>query len=417
MKSSRFVRLGLLWAILAFVPTLSAQKTVDDYCDSAKAKYSTGDFDGAIADYDQAIALNPGYAKIYRRRGNAKHAKGDFDGAVADYTKTIELDPNFSSAYNDLAWILATCPEARVRNGSKAVEYATKACELMEWKNAYCLDTLAAADAEAGNFDEAVKWETKCLESTLSKNDAERARRHLGLYQQKKPYHEKKSPITAGRAFVPALSTPKTASEYCDSAKAKYSMGDFAGALADYNKAIAVQPDCAEAYFNRGNTKKAEGFLDDAIDDFDQAIELNPSYAIAYNNRGLTKYAKNDLNGAIADFNKAIEFDASYAGAYNNRGNAKDDKGDIEGAIADYDKVIALNPGSASAYNNRGCAKGEKGDLDGALADYNKVIELDPSCAEAYSNRGNVKKAKGDLDGATADYNQAAALKSQQSSR
>jgi tetratricopeptide (TPR) repeat protein len=416
MKQSPLLHLGLLWALLAFAPTLSAQKTANDYCDSAKAKYSTGDFAGAIADYDQAITLNPGSAKIYRRRGNAKHAQGDFAGAIADYTKTIELDPNFSSAYNDLAWILATCPEDTIRNGSKAVEYATKACELKEWKNIYCLDTLAAADAEAGNFNEAVKWESKCLESTLSKDDADRARQHLSLYQQKKPYHERKRPIDDGRASVPTLSTPKTANDYCDSAKAKYSRGDFAGAIADYNKAIALQPDCAPAYFNRGNTKKAEGFLDDAIDDFDQAIELNPSYAIAYNNRGLTKYAKNDLAGAIADFNKAIEFDASYAGAYNNRGNAKDDKGDLEGALADYDKVIALNPGSASAYNNRGCVRGEKGDLDGALADYNKVIALDPSCAEAYSNRGNVKMAKGDRDGATADYSQATALKLQQSS-
>jgi tetratricopeptide (TPR) repeat protein len=103
---------------------------------------------------------------------------------------------------------LATCSEDNFRNGQKAVEYATKACELTQWEDADYLDTLAAADAEAGNFDDAVKWENKFLELTLSKNDADQARQRLSLYEQKKPYHEEKS----GQVSVPQGKNPQVVS-------------------------------------------------------------------------------------------------------------------------------------------------------------------------------------------------------------
>ena len=146
------------------------------------------------------------------------------------------------------------------------------------------------------------------------------------------------------------------------------------------------------AYSNRGVAKKAKGDLDGAIADYNRAIELDPKDASAYYNRGNAKKAKGDLDGAIADYNRAIELDPKLAIAYYNRGNAKDDKGDLDGAIADYNRAIELDPKYAIAYNNRGFAKEARGDLDGAIADYNRAIELDPKLAIAYNNRGNAEK-------------------------
>ena len=166
----------------------------------------------------------------------------------------------------------------------------------------------------------------------------------------------------------------------------------------------------ASAYYNRGNAKDDKGDLDGAIADYNRAIELDPKLAIAYNNRGNAEKAKGDLSGAIADYNRAIELDPKHASAYYNRGNVKDAKGDLDGAIADFNLAIELDPKDADSYTNRGRCKEAKGDLDSAIADYNRAIELDPKLAIAYNNRGNAKEAKGDLDGAIADFKRATEL-------
>jgi hypothetical protein len=101
-----------------------------------------------------------------------------------------ELDPDFSTEQT-LGWLLATCPDDKGRDDKLAVEYATKACERTGWKDPWCLDTLAAAYASAGRFEEAVRYEIRALENpTLTRVRQEAARQRLELYRQKKPFRE-----------------------------------------------------------------------------------------------------------------------------------------------------------------------------------------------------------------------------------
>jgi tetratricopeptide (TPR) repeat protein len=148
-----------------------------------------GNNDKAAADYTEAIQLNPQYAEAYACRGLVFSREGNYSNGIADCSRAIQIDTNCVDGYNNLAWLLAISPDANLRNGQKAVEYATRACELYSWKEPHCLGTLAAAYAEIGNFDEAIKWETKCMESGLPDKEMSQARKELDLFQHKKPYH------------------------------------------------------------------------------------------------------------------------------------------------------------------------------------------------------------------------------------
>jgi tetratricopeptide (TPR) repeat protein len=125
--------------------------------------YGRKEYDRAIADYSEAHRLDPKFAIALYNRGNARYAKKQYDKAVADYAESIRLDPKYADAYNSLAWVLATCPMERFRDGLKAVEYATKACESSHYQNLYHLDTLAAAYAEDRQFDQAVQTEDRAI--------------------------------------------------------------------------------------------------------------------------------------------------------------------------------------------------------------------------------------------------------------
>ena len=181
-------------------------------------------------------------------------------------------------------------------------------------------------------------------------------------------------------------------------------------AVADYDKAIALQPDYAAAYINRGIANHELGRPDEALADYDEAIALRPDYAAAYRNRGVAKLRLERQEQAEADFDKAIALQPDDAAAYFSRGFAKRGLGRREEAVADYDKAIALQPDDAAAYNNRGFANHELGRHDEALADYDKAIALQPDDAAAYFNRGVTKRGLGCREEAVADFDKAIAL-------
>ena len=146
--------------------------------------------DSALADFDKAISIDPKYARAYAARGHMRMENGDNAKAKEDLTQAVELDPKSAYVLNDLAWLISVCPQAEVRDGKKAVEYATKACELTGWKEPRHIDTLAAAYAEAGDFDNAVKYEEQFVKTPgMGQEDIDRANGLIELYKSHKPYH------------------------------------------------------------------------------------------------------------------------------------------------------------------------------------------------------------------------------------
>jgi tetratricopeptide (TPR) repeat protein len=128
------------------------------YFNRGLAWQSKKEYAKAVIDYNLAIRLDPQHAFAYCRRASALAAQSKYDKALADYGEAIRLDPQFPDAYTGRAWLLATCPDARVRDGNNAALSAIKACELTGWKAAAPIEALAAACAAAGDFESAMYW-------------------------------------------------------------------------------------------------------------------------------------------------------------------------------------------------------------------------------------------------------------------
>ena len=168
------------------------QDDADVYFWRALARVNQDNWGGAEADFTAAIAHGQDDAEVYYNRGLVRSDQKKYKKALADYNKAIRLDPNDATAYCSRAWLWATCPETKYRDGKRAVESATRACELSDWKDTNDLDTLAAAYAETGDFDAAVKWQERALD--LLPKDAEESRKDYGarleLYKAHKPYRD-----------------------------------------------------------------------------------------------------------------------------------------------------------------------------------------------------------------------------------
>jgi tetratricopeptide (TPR) repeat protein len=119
--------------------------------------------DLALDDYNRAIQLAPDDARAYICRAMVAKQRRAFAQAVAELTDLTQMAPGNPEVHRVLARILATCYKDEVRDGSRAVQEATRACELTRWRDPDCLDTLAAAFAETGDYDSAVAWQKQAI--------------------------------------------------------------------------------------------------------------------------------------------------------------------------------------------------------------------------------------------------------------
>ena len=126
----------------------------------------------------QLLALKPG-SREHAVLARMHYSAGDFQNAVEEFRRALALEPGLAAAANDLAWTLATCPDEKVRNGRQAVELAEKLCPPNTEPPVEFLDTLAAAYAEVGRFDDAQKAASRAIQRVdRGKNDALFRRAH-----------------------------------------------------------------------------------------------------------------------------------------------------------------------------------------------------------------------------------------------
>jgi tetratricopeptide (TPR) repeat protein len=235
-----------------------------DYFLRGLGKHNNGDYQGALADYNQSISINPKFSLAYNNRATLKTDKlNDIQGSLADYDQAISINPKFSLAYYNRA-LLKADKLNDIQGG------------LADYNQAISINP---KDADA--------YYNRALLKKNKLNDMEGA---LADYNQAISINPKFSEAYNNRAIL----------------KAK-KLNDIQGALADYNQAILINPKFSDAYYNRANLKKNK--LNDirgALADYSQAVSINPKDADAYYNRALLKKNKlNDRAGAIKDFRQA----------------------------------------------------------------------------------------------------------------
>ncbi|MBP3959042.1 tetratricopeptide repeat protein [Gemmata sp. G18] len=218
------------------------------YVERGRARRAKGDPDGAVKDYDEALRLEPGYSVALNNRGVLWEAKGRLDAAIEDYTAAIKSDPKYSTPWrnrglvyqrkgdyeqaardfaeagrldptstllmDDLAWLLATCPDGTVRNGKRALELAKRACELTGFNEPLLLETLAAACAETGDFAKATEYQKKVLtDKEYEKRFGAGTREKLKLYESEKAFRTIPPKGVAIKPPAPETPTSKPRSE------------------------------------------------------------------------------------------------------------------------------------------------------------------------------------------------------------
>lgn len=157
----------------------------------ASVHAAKGDLLKAIEDSTEALYFAPENLIMLKQRGYYYYNMREIDNALLDWQNVLRLSPTDQDLLNTVSWIFATSPSPTRRNGKEALKLATRACEATAWSSWGCLDTLAAAYAENGNYKEAVKIQNQALNMVgVSEDHLKSMRKRLLLYENQKAYRE-----------------------------------------------------------------------------------------------------------------------------------------------------------------------------------------------------------------------------------
>jgi len=204
---------------------------------------------------------------------------------------------------------------------------------------------------------------------------------------------------------------PLNAKESFDAGTRLYKIARYNQAILSFDRAIALQPNMAEAYLMRGKSFVGDAKPERSLADFSRVIELRPGDPAGWVARGLAFLELNKFAEAISDASQAIAVSPREAIAFNLRGTAMRKSGDAKKALEDFNRAVELEP-NADNYYQRGATYQLLGEHRLAIADFDKVIEIIPDLGNAFYARAASKRALGDRKGADADHRQGRVLDS-----
>ena len=393
------------------------------YLQRGMALYDLSEYDKAIADFSEAIRLNPKNAAPWVNRGWAYLRKENFKEAINDFSEAINVAPQVASSY-----IQRGIAYHRAGESDKAIDDYTKAHELAPRDPLALVNRGIVYYTKKGKFDEAIDDFDKALKVSPKEINA--------LINRGVTYRQKNDPDRAivdfdralklGRGtadILKALIKPDgtrdpTVAELADQVShALYERGmafldklDFEAAFADFDNAVKLTPDNPRPLLGRGAAFLKMDEPRKAIADLDAAIKLAPEQASVYFERGTAFHRVEDYERAVADYTQSIKLDPKEPLAYINRGMAATFLGQLDAAIDDFDTALSYAPDNVNAYIQRSYAYASRREFAKAFADINEALRLTPDNAAARYYLGLIHVLRGDTDHAFAEFTAAAGL-------
>lgn len=202
------------------------------------------------------------------------------------------------------------------------------------------------------------------------------------------------SEIEILRSLLPDLQL--SAEGYFKLGNALYNEGRFEEAIANYDKALELNPDYYQAWYNHGYILDEVGRQEEAIASYDKSIESKPDFQEAWHNRGLLLDNLGHHEEALKSHDMALKLKPDDYETFYNRGISLHKLERYEQEIASYDKAIELKPDYANAWFNKACVYGFKGDADQTIENLAKAIELDPKNRENAKNESDFDLVRND---------------------
>ncbi|HOT91152.1 MAG TPA: tetratricopeptide repeat protein [Anaerolineae bacterium] len=278
-------------------PTPDSVSPTSDYLRRAAIYLNMGEYEKAIREFNQALALDPTCTQAYYDRGLAYAQRQYYEQAAADFSRVIELDPQHADAYYNRGLIYA----------------------------------------RQGTFEQALADYNQAI--ALNPDDPLAYNSRGNVY-----YHHKDYARALADYDQAILRDPDYADAYLNRGLTYAAQEEYQHAIADYNQAIALNPENAIAYNYRGQAYMRLQQYAQALEDYTQAVTLDPHYAVAYNNRGLCYVRLKQYAQAIAEYRQAVIANPQYATAYYNAACAAGLMNNASVACTWLEKAIELNP-------------------------------------------------------------------------
>jgi len=352
-------------------------------------------FDQAISDYTQALRIEPQNAYTYYNRGISRDRAGHYNEAIHDFTKAINVHPENADFFHNRGF----CHRKRGNLEQAIADYTQgerckMATDIMATSTTKLTHPIRFEPSSLGaamninpNHFKAVYNRAFCYDKLNLLREAEvdyttairmQNKNSNALHNRGAVYERMGRLDLATSDFEEAVKVDKAAHSSVHAlAMLKERQGKFEEAMVLFNLAIGTEGGGEVVVYrhNRGFCKRQLGDFAGAVLDFSKALELDETYMQGYTSRGFAYRKLGNFKLAIEDYGKAIELDEKHLKSYNNRGYCYAKVGLFEKAVEDYGKVIEMDPENFHAYHNRGISLDKIGDFDNAARDFRKVLE------------------------------------------